>query len=152
VVASRPIVLLVQPERDDREMYTEFLRHYGLAAVCCSTAADALTLAPKADVIVTAILLPGQMDGIEFITRLRRNDATKRLPILVLTAAAWNTERERAEHAGCDAFLSKPCLPDALLREVRRLLATTKVRDVRPTSIKANLPERPRRQTRHHRK
>jgi CheY-like chemotaxis protein len=133
-------------------MYTEFLQHQGLAPVCCSTVTDALPLAKNVDVIVTGILLSGQMDGIEFIARLRRNDATKRLPILVLTAVAWNTERERAERAGCDAFLSKPCLPVDLLHQVRRLLAATKLQGVRASSVKPKLPERPRKQTRHHRK
>ncbi len=50
-------------------------------------------------------------------------DGTMHKPIIVLTACAWR--RKRAEHAGCDVFLSKPCLPDALLREVRWLLSTT---------------------------
>src|SRR4051812_2497227 len=93
--ALRPFVLLVQPERDDRAMYAEFLESEGLLAVCVSTAADALSLAEGADVIVTGILLPGRMDGVEFVARLRHNDRTNRTPIIVLTTAAWNTERLR---------------------------------------------------------
>jgi CheY-like chemotaxis protein len=84
---------------------------------------------------VTALLLPGGTDGIEFIARLRADDRTKSVPIIVLTANAWTKERERAEGVGCDAFLSKPCLPDELVRALRRLL----VGQVRGKAAKADL-------------
>lgn len=103
-------------------MYSEFLRDHGFAVIGVSDAWDALTVAPKADVIVTGILLASSMDGVELIARLRHDERTNHTPIIVLTACAWKTERERAAHAGCDVFLSKPCLPSDLLRHVRRLL------------------------------
>ena len=68
------VVLLVQAEPDSREMYAEFLRYQGLLPVPVSTARDGLRVAPEADVIVTGLLLPGDMDGIEFIARLKRHD------------------------------------------------------------------------------
>lgn len=122
-VTRRPVVLLVQPVHDDGlEMYAEFLRYAGCAAITVSKASDALVLAPRADIIVTGILLDDQMDGIELVSCLRREDATKHTPIVVLTTSAWRQEQERAVQAGCDVFLSKPCLPDTLLGAVRRLL------------------------------
>jgi CheY-like chemotaxis protein len=120
------LALLVQPEHDDREMYAEFLDHEGLAAICVSSARQAMTVAPIADVIITGLRLPGEINGVDLIAWLKRDNRTKNIPIVVLTACAWHTERERAETAGCDVFLSKPCLPDELLRELRRLLATAK--------------------------
>ncbi len=121
-------VLLAQPERDDRDMYAEYLSHHGLAPRCVQTADAALTLARWADIIVTELLLPGALDGHVLIERLTRDRSTPHIPILVLTVCAWDTERERAWRAGCDAFLSKPCLPHVLLGEICRLLATdTKV-------------------------
>jgi len=50
------------------------------------------------------------------LTRLRRDARSHHRPIIVLTACAWVTERERAAREGCDMFLAKPCLPDELLR------------------------------------
>jgi CheY-like chemotaxis protein len=117
------LALLVQPEHDDRDMYAEFLQYEGLAHICVSSARQAMTIAPRADVIVTALRLPGEIDGVEFITRLKRDARTSHIPIVVLTACAWKADRNRAEAAGCDVFLSKPCLPGDLLRELRRLLA-----------------------------
>ena len=129
--ARRRVVLLVQRRGDDGlEMYAEYLHYAGLAPVAVSNAADALTFAPKADVIVTGLVLDGHMDGVELVSCLRGDDGTMRKPIVVLTSCAWPGDRERAEHAGCDVFLSKPCLPDELLREVRLLLPTTHTRRV----------------------
>lgn len=120
----RSVVLLVQSTRDDGlEMYAEYLRYSGLAAISVSNAKDALTFAPEADIIVTGILFDDTVDGIELVSRLRGENGTMHKPIIVLTACAWR--RKRAELAGCDVFLSKPCLPDALLSEVRWLLSTT---------------------------
>jgi len=120
------LALLVQPDHDDREMYAEFFHYEGLAAICVSSARQAMTIAPYADVIITGLRLPGEIDGLELIAWLRRDTRTKNIPIVVLTACAWNTEREIAENAGCDVFLSKPCLPCDLLRQLRRLLACPK--------------------------
>jgi CheY-like chemotaxis protein len=142
-VSTRPVVLLLQPERDDREMYAEFLESRGFLTVCAATTADALALVPGADVIVTAILLPGQMDGLEFVRRVRANDYTRDLPVIVLTAAAWDTERARAIDAGCDVFLAKPCLPLDLLQEVRGLLASAALSRSRERALDAKLDEAP---------
>jgi len=135
-----PVVLLVQADADSREMYTEFFRYEGLLPVPVSNARDGLTVARRADIVVTGLLLPGDIDGIEFIARLKRDERTKRIPLIVLTACAWKSDRERAEKAGCDVFLAKPCLPDHLLREVRLLLAASKPRDNRTVSTTADLP------------
>ena len=122
----RPVVLLVQASRDDSlEMYAEFLRYHGLAVIPVSAATDALMLAPQADIVVTGIRLDDPMNGVELVSRLRHDDCTRSTPIVVLTACAWPKERERAEDAGCDVFLPKPCLPDDLLGEVQHLLTTT---------------------------
>jgi CheY-like chemotaxis protein len=116
------VVLLVQPPDDSRDMYAEFFGHHGLDVVCPEDVETALTLAPAADVIVTGLQLPGAIDGFAFIQRLRADAATRHKRIIVLTSWAWQTERLRAKDAGCDVFLTKPCLPDVLLRHVRRSL------------------------------
>ena len=134
------VVLLVQADRDSREMYAEFFRHEGFLPIPVSNARDGLTVARGADVIVTGLLLLGDIDGIEFIARLKRDERTKQIPLIVLTACAWKSDRQRAEEAGCDIFLAKPCVPDHLLREVRILLAASKLRDNRRLSTAVDRP------------
>src|SRR5262245_3758072 len=120
---ATPIVLLVQPERDERDMYAEFLSYRGFLPVCVQQATDALRVAPRADIVVTGLLLPGPLDGFMLIEALKRDAATRDIPVVVLTACAWTAEETRARDAGCDVFLSKPCHPKTLVRELRRVLA-----------------------------
>ncbi len=136
------VLLLVQPIDDGLCMCAKCLSDHGFAVMAVSDARDALIAAPKADVIVTDILLAG-MDGVELITRLRRDERADRRPIIVLTACAWDGERQRARHAGCDLFLAKPCVPSELLRHVRASLADAALRRVRGRTIKAELPNAP---------
>ena len=120
-------------------MYVEFLRHKGFTALSVSTGTEALRAAPgaDADIIVTGILLGADMDGLELIQELRNDDRVRRTPIIVLTACAWQSERERAERAGCDAFLPKPCAPDELVRAISRVLSATKLHVIRGRSTGA---------------
>jgi CheY-like chemotaxis protein len=131
-------VLLVESAQDDREMYAEYLRASGLRPVEVGDTADAIRRAARADVIVTGIRLAGPFDGIELVRRLRVNAATHLKPIIVLTACAWDGDRRAAERAGCDVYLTKPCLPDDLLREVQRLAQSA--RAARPVDSR-QLPE-----------
>jgi two-component system, cell cycle response regulator DivK len=131
-------VLLVQPECDDRDMYAEFLRYQGFLPVPASTAVHALSIAPAVDIVVTGIRLPGHLDGIALVDRLKRDRQTKSTPVLVLTASAGQSDRDRAIAAGCDTFLVKPCLPDRLVREIRRLLVLSHVPKPQPASIAAH--------------
>ncbi|HEX4470111.1 MAG TPA: response regulator [Gemmatimonadaceae bacterium] len=137
---SPVVVLLVQVDVGSRELYAAFLRCHGFLPISVRTASEGLTVAPHADVIVTETLLPGRIDGIELIARLKSGERTRTIPVIVLTVCAWPAERERAEQAGCDVFLAQPCLPDALLREVHRVLAPSHSRDVHDTATTGNLP------------
>jgi CheY-like chemotaxis protein len=136
--SRRPVVLLVHPSRDDGlEMYTEFLRYHGLAVIPVSDSRDALMLAPQADIVVTGMNLDDPIDGAELVSRLRHNDHTRFTPIIVLTACVWPKERARAEGAGCDVFLPKPCPPNDLLDLVRQLLAATRSQTAHAAGLSA---------------
>jgi DNA-binding response OmpR family regulator len=118
-------------------MYAEFLRYRRFQPAVATTIADGLRLAPAADVIVTGIALPGGGDGLEFIARVRGNELTKSTPLIVLTAKLLTTEQYEAARSACDGFLRKPCLPDALVREVRRVLASGRLRAARAKPVKS---------------
>lgn len=120
-------VLLVARARDDREMYAEYLQLHRCTILEADNIADACVGALRADVIVTSVLLPGPFDGIELVRRLRQDKRTRQKPIIVLTACAFETDRQRAFDAGANVFLTKPCLPAALAAEIQRVLAVSSV-------------------------
>jgi CheY-like chemotaxis protein len=93
------------------------------ASVCVQHAQDAIRIAPNADVIVTDLLLLA-LDGYALLEMLKCNPITRAIPLIVLTVCAWTTEEARARRAGCDVFLSKPCLPQTLLGNIRRLMVS----------------------------
>jgi len=119
---QRPIVLLAEPDDDSRAMYADYLAVRGFEVIVVTTSDDALLEAPHVDVIVTGARLAGTVDGIELVRRLRGNDQSGRRPIIVLTACAFEADQQLAMSAGCDTFLTKPCVPDRLETEIRRLL------------------------------
>jgi CheY-like chemotaxis protein len=67
------------------------------------------------------LALPG-MDGWEATRRLKDDERTSHIPVIAVTGHALAGHAEAARRAGCDGFITKPCLPDALVAEVRRML------------------------------
>lgn len=121
-----PIVLLVDDHEDSAAMYAIGLLAMGFQPVTASTAEDGFDRACRleADVVVAAVNLAGT-SGIELTRRLRRDSRTSGVRIIVLTSHSFCEMKDRAEAAGCDRFLMKPCLPDVLALEIRDVLTRT---------------------------
>jgi CheY-like chemotaxis protein len=116
-------ILIVDPDDDARALYRTSLQLNGCTVVEASDGRDALTKAlmqPPA-LVLTEVRLPF-LDGCALCDILRRDRATARVPILVVTADARPTTAERARTAGAGAVLVKPTTPEQLLAETGRLL------------------------------
>jgi CheY-like chemotaxis protein len=122
-----PLILVVDDYQDAREMYAEYLQFSGfrVAEARNGNEAVAQAFALKPDLILMDLSLPG-MDGWEATRRLKADDATRHIPIVALTGHALAGASEGAKKAGCDSFVTKPCLPDDLVVEVRRMLNAIK--------------------------
>ena len=119
-----PLVLLIEDYPDTREMYATYLQGLGFRGEegHAGLVGHDKQIDRRGDVMGMVLAMPGQ-DGWR-LTRILKADArTAVTPIIVITAHTLQFERQRADHAGCDAFLLKPCLPDALADEIRRVLA-----------------------------
>ena len=121
-------VLIVDDDRDTREMYSESLKADGFDILAASSGEEALRLASDRapTVVVTDLRLRGRIDGLELARRLRADKRTSKARIILLTGASLGAERQHAEAAGCDRFIEKPCLPDALASEIRRLASSSR--------------------------
>jgi CheY-like chemotaxis protein len=62
------------------------------------------------------------MDGWEATRRLKADKRTAQIPVVALTGHALAGISEGAKKAGCDAFVTKPCLPEDLVKEIRKIL------------------------------
>jgi two-component system cell cycle response regulator DivK len=124
---SSPLILVVDDYQDAREMYAEYLQFSGFRVAEArngnEAVAQAFSLRP--DLILMDLSLPG-MDGWEATRLLKADDRTKHIPVVALTGHALAGASEGAKRAGCDSFVTKPCLPDDLVIEVRRMLSAVK--------------------------
>ena len=73
------------------------------------------------DIILMDLSLP-VMDGWEATRRLKADERTADIPVVALTGHALAGISEGAQKAGCDAFVTKPCLPEDLVKEIRKVL------------------------------
>jgi len=120
---GRPLILLVDDFPDNREMYALYLDYAGYEVAEAATGYEALARAFERapDLIVMDLSLPG-LDGWEATRRLKSDPRTKQIPVLALTGHAMEGFSQGARDAGCDAFVTKPCLPEELVVEIRALL------------------------------
>ena len=120
---ERPCVLLVDDYPDAREMYSEYLQYSGFDVIEAGNGIEALQQAieREPDIILMDLSLP-VMDGWEATRRLKADRRTARIPVVALTGHALAGISEGARRAGCDAFVTKPCLPEDLVKEIRKVL------------------------------
>ena len=100
-------------------MYAEYLQAHEYAVTEADTTDAAFGSIQHVDVLITGLLVPGVVRPIQLIQHVRRETPDK--PIIVVTACNDPTMHLEARHAGADVVLLKPCLPDALLREMHRV-------------------------------
>jgi two-component system cell cycle response regulator DivK len=120
-----PLVLIVDDYDDNREMYVQFLEYAGMRVAEAVNGKEALakTTELKPDLIVMDLSLPG-IDGWQATRTIKQDPATRDILVLALTGHALEGASQGARDAGCDGFLTKPCLPEDLCREIQRMLAS----------------------------
>jgi CheY-like chemotaxis protein len=120
-----PLVLVVEDYQDAREMYAAYLQFSGYRVAEATNGLEAIERATELmpDIILMDLALP-KMDGWEATRRLKLDERTRHIPIVALTGHALAGHAEGARQAGCDSFVTKPCLPDALVAEIKRMLGS----------------------------
>ena len=122
--ATDPLVLIVEDDRSTRIMYSEYLAHSGFRIIDAHNGFQALEKAQelRPNAVLTDLAVPG-MDGFEFCRALQQSDATRAIPILAVTGhSEYLDEPDRFRQAGISHVLTKPCPPDVIADELRRLI------------------------------
>jgi CheY-like chemotaxis protein/prolyl-tRNA editing enzyme YbaK/EbsC (Cys-tRNA(Pro) deacylase) len=117
-------VLIVEDEADTNRLLCELLQREGVACQGVEEGGKALAAAARIRpaAILLDLMLP-DMSGLEMVQRLRRQGSLKRIPWIALTALDDEAARRRVQELGAEAYLTKPLQPQALVAEVRELLA-----------------------------
>jgi len=119
-------VLVVEDNAANMTLAVFLLQSVGHAVLKATDAEAGLTLAREAqpDLILMDIQLPG-MDGLEATALLKRDEATRAIRVLALTALAMKGDEERIRAAGCDGYIAKPMNYREFLTTIASQLART---------------------------
>ena len=112
---ARNTVLVVEDEEHIRTVVEYNLRRQGFDVYTAENGLGGLDLARKVrpDVILLDWMMP-EMDGLEVLAELKRDSATSRIPVLMLTAKGMAGDMERALRLGADDYITKPFDPASL--------------------------------------
>lgn len=118
-----PLILVVEDYDDAREMYVEYLTFTGFRVEAATNGLEAIEMTTRLmpDLVLMDLALP-KLDGWEATRRLKSDAKTSHIPVIALTGHALAGHAERAREAGCDSFITKPCVPDELVAEISRVL------------------------------
>lgn len=116
-------ILVVDDERDNRELLEIILRWEGFIVVTAATGAQALAMVGEQapDLVLLDIMMPG-MTGYEVVATMREDVVTRYIPVIVITALEDPDARRLALSAGANDFLAKPIVRGELLARVRAAL------------------------------
>ena len=116
-------ILVVEDQADNRRILRDLLVNAGYELIEAESGEEAITAvtARRPDLILMDIQLP-VIDGYEATRRIRTNPELKSVPIIAVTSYALAGDDAKARAAGCDAYVTKPFSPRALLAKVQEYL------------------------------
>ena len=102
-------LLVVEDNPTNMKLAVLLLEQAGHTVITAMDAEAGLLLArdEQPQLILMDIQLPG-IDGLEATAQLKRNDVTRHIPVIALTALAMQGDEERIRAAGCDGYIAKP--------------------------------------------
>lgn len=119
-----PKVLLVDDDPLMHRLYRPHIERAGYQVFSAQTGIGAIEIAKHEcpQLIVMDIMMP-QMDGLSAIREIKREEATKDIPVIVVTAnPQYHLSQKESQWAGATCFLTKPFGPASLVAEIQRLV------------------------------
>lgn len=123
MVNSEITVLVVDDEHAIRDMIIMALEKEGFSCVEASDAhkAESVIKQSKPDIVLLDWMMPG-LNGVGFIRKLRRNEETRTLPVIMLTAKTGEDDLIEGLDSGADDYITKPFSPRAVIARIHALL------------------------------
>jgi DNA-binding response OmpR family regulator len=121
---SEPMILVAEDERDIRDLIVFTLQISGFRVVDVSNGEEAFKKATeiKPDLILMDVRMP-KMTGYEACQALKRQESTKDIPVIFLSAKGQETEINTGLEMGAEDYFLKPFAPDELSQRVNKVLA-----------------------------
>jgi DNA-binding response OmpR family regulator len=121
---GQKLVLVADDDQDIRDLVTFRLERSGYEVMAAQDGQEAidLALARTPDLCVLDVMMP-LVDGYEVTRRLRAEESTRSVPIILLTARAQEADVERGFEAGATDYVKKPFSPQELRARVQALLS-----------------------------
>ena len=121
---EQPVVLVADDDEDILGLVAFRLERGGYTVIVARDGEEALELAvqERPDLAVLDVMMP-KVDGFEVTRRLRADEATSRMPIILLTAKSQDVDVQQGFEAGADDYIRKPFSPDELRARVQAILA-----------------------------
>jgi CheY-like chemotaxis protein len=125
-----PRVLVVDDSEVIRELISVNLELEGFEVCTAEDGQDALDRIEqvKPDLVTLDVVMP-RLDGFQTVARLRANEATRHIPVVMVTAAAQEGDLQRGREIGVNAYITKPFQPEELVQIVRDLTDAARSRD-----------------------
>jgi DNA-binding response OmpR family regulator len=117
-------ILVVEDNLETRELLSYNLTNAGYAVRTAGNGLMALELAARArpDLVLLDVMLPGGMDGLEICRRLKQDERTRLVPVIMLTALGDEVDRIVGLELGAEDYVAKPFSPRELLLRIKALL------------------------------
>ena len=116
-------VLLVEDQEDNRQIVSDLLTSVGYELLVATNGQEGvdMAVAQRPDLILMDIQLP-VLDGYEATRRIKADPTLHQIPIIAVTSYALSGDDVKALEAGCDAYVTKPFSPRALLAKIREYI------------------------------
>ena len=123
---SNPYILIVEDEAPIREMLRIALSRAGFSVVEAADASQAHTaIFERLPMLILLDWMLPVMNGIDFANRLKKDDFTKDIPIIMLTAKTEEADKIRGLEIGADDYMTKPFSPRELIARIKAVLRRT---------------------------
>ena len=118
------LILIAEDDADIRALVTFRLERAGYEVVAAEDGEEALALIAerKPDLALLDVMMP-KLDGLEVTRRIRADEATSRIPVILLTARVQDSDIARGLEAGANDYIKKPFSPQELRARVEAVLA-----------------------------
>ncbi len=118
-----PKILIVEDEAPIRTLISFACAGAGFEVESCDSviAAQALLDSQKPDLVLLDYMLP-EISGVEWLEKLRSDEKTRHLPVIMLTARGSETDRVKGLNAGADDYIVKPFMPRELIARIQAVM------------------------------